>query len=746
MRGFEAEDYPAIRPFIDHGLEPTGLRGNEVVANSPFAQSSSTDKFHFNVESKVWHDKKIGRGGGVSEFLAAMHELVYRPALTRADRRRLARERGLPLEALAPWTNLGWDEARSCYTLLVSDEHGRACDIRRYDLSKSKKTRMRSTAGCSTGLFGVEYLKTAPTEDPVYVCEGEWDAIAMFWLLRRVKKKGVVIAAPGASVFKNDWTELFVGRDVRVLYDHDEAGRRGDSTVHTRLSSVAARLRFLDWPDDAPEGYDVRDAVVESLDSGTERKCWKQLQAGLRDDPRVPPKNIDAGSKNALDRLKREWIYANEIKRFVFVGDVEGERDAQAFYELDKESFSDRFAEQFRGGGQRAAAQQMLANGCLQVARPAYLPGQPSITTERVRGVVLPVVNLHIPTDISITRGDIRPYLEHLAYVVEDGLASRTVLDSFTYTVRHPERKTNWATVLGGVQGLGKDLLVWPVAQALGRSNYCTPTPDDLESGYTDWLKHTKLVIVDTLRFHGKRHLMERMKPWIASPPERLRINGKYAVPYDIANLVSFFFMSNRDDALALDEDDRRFFVYWSPANRKPASYYRQLWDWLRANVGAVAHYFKHEHELSASFDPLAPPPMTDAKRHMIRANESPLTQHLRQALDEGRSPLSRELVTVAEIQSHIATHGSFRDCTPHAIGRALKELGAEKLDTQLLLTSRDGRGRERELRPHAWAVRHATHYRALNRKALSAEYERQRAAGSYRRAALTVVGKRSTS
>jgi hypothetical protein len=413
------------------------------------------------------------------------------------------------------------------------------------------------------------------------------------------------------------------------------------------------------------------------------------------------PDKPSTDSAKVLKDLQREWVYAYETKRFIYRGSA----DERAFYELDKESFSDRYAAPFPGGGQNTAAQKMLQGGCEQVARPAYLPGQPTITTEHVRGVELDVVNLWIPSDLALVPGRVDPYLAHLAYLMPDADARRTFLDFATFVVRHPEQKPNWAVFLGGPQGVGKDTAIWPVAQAVGRTNFCTPTPDDLEGGYTDWLRHTKVVIVDTLRFHGRRHLMDRLKPWIASPPERLRINGKYAVQYDIANLVAFFFMANREDALALDPDDRRFFVYWSPAKAKPASYYRNLWDWLRANVGAVAHYLQHEHQLSETFDAKAPPPMTDAKRHMIQANESPLVQQLRQALEEGRPPLGRELVTVPEIQQHLGGVGGLRDLTPHAIGRALKELGAEKLKTQPILQTRNGKGKTR---PHLWAVLHA--------------------------------------
>jgi hypothetical protein len=730
---FDPLEHKRLRPFVDHGVVFDGLRDDEAFADSPFDPSGSTDKLHVNVKTGAWHDKKTGDGGGLPEFLIAM-QAIYREALTPDRLGALAKDRKLPVAAFEPWP-VGWDDSRDAYTLLVTDADGRACDIRRYALAAHQ---WLSTAGCHVGLLGIDQLNSRPGES-VGICEGEFDGIAFAFLLKRAKQPGVVLAVPGAGTFKESWAcAALADRDVAVLYDHDDAGKNGDAVVAKRLRQHVRSLKFLHWPDGRRDGWDVRDEVVRALKQNKPKACVKRLRAWLSERPRIEPKGdkTTAGSSIALDGLKAEWVYAYETKRFVFIGQDE----ARAFYELDKESFSDRYAVEFPGGGQRTAANQMLIGACTQVARPAYLPGQPQLTTEHVKGAELPVVNLWIPSPLVIEAGDATPYLDHVAYVIPETKARQVALDWLAFLLREPQRKPNWAVFLGGEQGIGKDTLVWPVTQALGPTNFCTPTPDDLESGYTDWLRHIKLGIVDTLRFHGKRHLMDRMKPWIASPPERLRINGKYAVQYDIANLVAFFFMANREDALALDPDDRRFYVYWSVAKKKPGRYYRELWTWLRAHAGVVAHYLLHEHQMSERFDPLAPPPMTDAKRHMIRANEPPLTQLLRQALEEGSPPLARELVTIDDIQRHLLAHTSLRDQTPHAIGRALKDLGAQKLDVELRLDDKDGRGRIHVRRRHPWALQNVAHYRDMNERALTAEYKRQCAAGSYRSAAATVV------
>src|SRR5204862_2927370 len=70
-------------PYESHDVEfDDTLRGDEALADSPFDPSNKSDKFHLNVKTGQWHDKKLGRGGGLPDFLAAMHEQIYRQALT----------------------------------------------------------------------------------------------------------------------------------------------------------------------------------------------------------------------------------------------------------------------------------------------------------------------------------------------------------------------------------------------------------------------------------------------------------------------------------------------------------------------------------------------------------------------------------------------------------------------------------------------------------------------------------------
>jgi len=78
--------------------------------------------------------------------------------------------------------------------------------------------------------------------NPVYLCEGEWDAM-------RMADEGLCAATTtgGAGEFKEEWAKRLRKKDVIVLYDHDEAGRRGGQNAARVLSKEAATVRVVQW-------------------------------------------------------------------------------------------------------------------------------------------------------------------------------------------------------------------------------------------------------------------------------------------------------------------------------------------------------------------------------------------------------------------------------------------------------------------------------------------------------------------
>lgn len=99
-----------------------------------------------------------------------------------------------------------------------------------------------------------ELLKSAPRG--VFVVEGEKDADAL-WNLGLVATTNV----GGAGKWLPEYSEHLAGRDVVILPDNDEPGRRHAQQVFTSLKGVAKSVRTLALPGLPPKG-DVSDWIA----------------------------------------------------------------------------------------------------------------------------------------------------------------------------------------------------------------------------------------------------------------------------------------------------------------------------------------------------------------------------------------------------------------------------------------------------------------------------------------------------
>ena len=242
-----------LNGFKNHGVIFKGNVSNNYRANCIFC--GGENKFYVNVLNTMWDCKKCGLKGNFYTFLSKVSEVNLKE-IDETDKARLSQDRGLPLSAFIPW-EIG--KSNTGYTIPVKNESGRIVDLRRYVLGE----KVKGTSGCNVGLMGLHNLVKIGKEIPVYVCEGEWDGMAMHWLLQNQKKQGVVVAVPGANTFKQEWTQFFEGRIVYSMYDNDMAGEEGEVLLKERLTKIAKSVSYLHWTDGLPKGFDIRDFIIE---------------------------------------------------------------------------------------------------------------------------------------------------------------------------------------------------------------------------------------------------------------------------------------------------------------------------------------------------------------------------------------------------------------------------------------------------------------------------------------------------
>jgi hypothetical protein len=267
-----------LRIFETHGVHITGESGDQLIGYCPF--TGKDDKFYINEKTFLWDSKTGGQHGNINDFLRLTADR-YQKMLTPELLAKLAHDRKLPISAFTPW-GIGW--TGRAYSIPVRDARGKVVDIRMFSIGG--KNGVISTAGVEVGLLGADRLGQHPSW-PVYLCEGEWDAVALRWLLEHLGVDGVVLGLPGAGTFKPDWASWLSGRRVHTLYDHDGAGEKGEQLAYERLHTAVQLLTFVHWSDSLPEGFDVRDWIVRgAVEKKTPKKAWRGLTEMFRTDPR----------------------------------------------------------------------------------------------------------------------------------------------------------------------------------------------------------------------------------------------------------------------------------------------------------------------------------------------------------------------------------------------------------------------------------------------------------------------------
>jgi hypothetical protein len=183
----------------------------------------------------------------------------YRRALDRnpAMKRRLREQRGLSEETIQEY-ELGWDSVRGRYTIPVWDSGDNLINIRMYKMGateKGGKVISFATGTGSNALYGIDAL-VEPGED-VLLCEGEMDM-----LVARSNDFLSLAVTAGAGSWKPEWSKLFEGHRVFIMYDNDDAGRTGARKVAVSLHRVGVDVRVVKLDAKVAKDQDLTDFFV----------------------------------------------------------------------------------------------------------------------------------------------------------------------------------------------------------------------------------------------------------------------------------------------------------------------------------------------------------------------------------------------------------------------------------------------------------------------------------------------------
>ncbi len=353
-------------------------------------------------------------------------------------------------------------------------------------------------------------------------------------------------------------------------------------------------------------------------------------------DPENPTGSIP---ETEIEKALRQYVWVQKLERYVHL--ATGEMlSTKAFNAANV-----RVASFGRSGVQSAEAefQNHPKAGNSKAVIPTYRPGRGvSITDTNERGRSVKAVNLWRPSSLvpasNVTNDDVRPWLDHVKLIFGelDGAAVAHFLNFVAFLLQRPGEKINHALVIvGKTQGTGKDTAFVPVIQAIGLHNVATITPEVLAGPWTHYLL-AQLVRAEEMMNFGRRELANKLKPMLCTPPEMVSINTKNVKQYDIPNLQNWIMFTNHEDALSIEDTDRRYWVHKCclEAPCEPA-YYAKLYGWYDAGGCEKVAGWLLQRDLGA-FNPMSPPPATEAKRAMSVQSQSKQVRWSYEALTVG--------------------------------------------------------------------------------------------------------------
>lgn len=210
----------------------------------------------------------------------------FKSNLTADLKQKLAIKRGLS-ECTLDRFEVGYFPERQRYTIPVKNEKGEIVCIRLYSPDSDWKminyTEQRGdkviTWTDKKYLLGLpEILATNPQQ--IIICEGEFDCM-MLW------EKGfpAVTGITGGSAWANEWEHLLKDKDVILLYDCDQPGRKYGIKHGTKLKSkkIAKSVKICTLPlPGTKQDKDVTDWFAK------DKKTVEELKAVIDNAPDAP--------------------------------------------------------------------------------------------------------------------------------------------------------------------------------------------------------------------------------------------------------------------------------------------------------------------------------------------------------------------------------------------------------------------------------------------------------------------------
>jgi hypothetical protein len=352
-------------------------------------------------------------------------------------------------------------------------------------------------------------------------------------------------------------------------------------------------------------------------------------------------------SRAALEKINSEYAYDHGVNRIVTIISV---RDF-------KDKIKPLRYEDADGELRPASEAWMVWDKRFETYGPVYRPGAETIWIDAISR---PHVNMWSGWGCDAKEGDASPFLKLL-----ENCLDREEIQEFLMWMAWPlqrpsEKKSSKVPILVGPEGVGKSAIFRVLEKIHGPKNCAFINSADLESSFNSYIANRTLVVVDDFTKIDRK---TNAKLRNIATNETIRVNAKFTPEYDVENWASLGFTGNEYDALAMEEDSRRFFVMkMTPKVRWTTVEWDPFWKWVLESGPSALRFFLEHLDISL-FKADAPAILTTGKKLVASASASPLHTWLRDLKDFTGA---RRVCTAKELDFlYVRFGGGSQDVTP---------------------------------------------------------------------------------
>ena len=260
------------------------------------------------------------------------------------------------------------------------------------------------------------------------------------------------------------------------------------------------------------------------------------------------------------------------------------------------------------------------------------------------------IVNSYTPpsltpaSDVRMATEESRAVIErlmwHTHFIIGDEDQERTLFDWLAHNIQYPGRKITWAVLMQGFYGTGKTYF-YEILRSIFDKYANVITDNDVSSGFSAWGTGFLINCIEEIRNKtNKYEVVEALKPYITNANVPSTAKGKD--PKAVQNFTNYLAFTNYEDALPMDEGDRRYFVIFSRIKNKTqlkaellaralelglsfgegedaaiSTYFSQLYGDLENHKDVIYRFFL-DYKISDMFVAKGIAPMSEAKQTMI--------------------------------------------------------------------------------------------------------------------------------